>query len=181
MNPFPELRGSVRIDILAAPGKNVAAHIYPQALRQSACRHCASEHMDYELLEHPADIGFRTRGATLAELFVNCARALVAIIMDASAASAEQSVAINATAADRESLLVNWLNEVLYFTDGRRLALATFDITHLDDTRIDCTARGEPRDARRHPPLLCVKAVTYHQLQVVREPDAWRADVYLDI
>jgi SHS2 domain-containing protein len=137
--------------------------------------------MNYELLEHPADIGFRTRGETLPALFAQCAHALIAIILDASSAQPEQSFEITATGGDRESLLVNWLNEVLYFTDGRHLALAAFDITHFDETLIVCTARGEPRNAERHPPLLDVKAVTYHQLRVMQEIDGWCAEVYVDI
>jgi hypothetical protein len=32
--------------------------------------------MSFDLLEHPADIGFRVRGATLEELFANGAHAL---------------------------------------------------------------------------------------------------------
>ena len=136
--------------------------------------------MSYEILEHPADIGFRVRAATEPELFAEAAKALVSIILDASAAHPIES-AITAEAPDRESLMVNWLNEVLYFTDGRRLVFAEFEISGLTETRIDCTARGEARDPQRHPPLLCVKAVTYHQLRVIREPDGWCAEVYVDI
>jgi protein archease len=137
--------------------------------------------MGYEILEHPADIGFRVRAATEPELFASAAEALVSLILDVSAARPVESVTITAEAADRESLMVNWLNEVLYFTDGRRLAFAEFEISSLTETRIDCIARGEPRDPERHPPLLCVKAVTYHQLRVIREPDGWCAEVYVDI
>lgn len=137
--------------------------------------------MFFEILEHPADIGFRARGATLPELFANCAHALVDIILDPSAIRPVQEYTLSADAADLESLLVNWLNEVLYYVDGRRLALGCFEITSLEETRIDCIARGEPRDPDRHPPKLVVKAVTYHQLTVKRDASGWVADVYVDI
>jgi SHS2 domain-containing protein len=137
--------------------------------------------MEFEILEHPADIGFRARGRSLAELFVNCAHALVAIILDPCDVRPVERVAIQATGIDSESLLVNWLNEVLFFVDGRRVALGEFAITRLDQTAIDCIASGETRDPERHPARLVVKAVTYHQLRIDQKDDAWVADVYLDI
>jgi SHS2 domain-containing protein len=135
--------------------------------------------MNYELLEHPADMGFRTRGASLPELFANCGQALVSIILDAPEIQPLQSYKIDAEGADYESLLVNWLNEVLYFVDGKRVAVARFDIKELNQTRIVCTAYGEPRE--RHASRLVVKAVTYHQLKVAQDADGWVAEVYVDI
>ena len=105
--------------------------------------------MSFELLDHPADIGFRARGATAAELFGNCARALVPIILDPAEIRPLQSMDVASEGGDRESLLVNWLNEVLYYVDGRRIALGDFEIARIDDTRVECTARGEPRDRLR--------------------------------
>ncbi|MBZ5612077.1 MAG: archease [Acidobacteriia bacterium] len=137
--------------------------------------------MTFELLEHPADIGFRARGATLAELFGNCAHALVSIILDPSGIELVRPVPLQAVGGDYESLLVNWLNEVLYAVDGLRMALGAFEISRLEETRIECLARGEPRDPARHPGKLVVKAVTYHQLKVAHAAGGWLAEVYLDI
>lgn len=137
--------------------------------------------LTFELLEHPADIGFRARGRTLAELFGNCGHALVSIILDSSAIEPVQRVPLAAAGGDYESLLVNWLNEVLYAVDGRRMALGAFDISRLEETRIECLAWGEPRDPVRHPGRVVVKAVTYHQLKVARTAEGWLAEVYLDI
>ena len=137
--------------------------------------------MSFELLEHPADIGFRARGTTLEELFANSAHALLSIILDPSDIRPIQSISITGAGADHESLLVNWLNEVLYYVDGRRMALGTFDVARVDETRVECVARGEARDRDRHPSRLGVKAVTYHQLKVARTADEWIAEVYVDI
>ena len=137
--------------------------------------------MSFDLLEHPADIGFRARGATLEELFANSARALLSIILDPSDIRPLQSISIPGTGADRESLLVNWLNEVLYYVDGRRLALGSFDVVSVDETHVECIARGEPRDLYRHPSRLGVKGVTYHQLKVAPTEGGWIAEVFVDI
>jgi len=136
--------------------------------------------LSFDLLEHPADIGFRARGTTLEELFANSAHALVSIILDADIRPV-QLISVPGTGADRESLLINWLNEVLYHVDGRRMALGTFNVVSVDETSVECVAGGEPRDRDRHPPRMGLKAVTYHQLKVARTADGWVAEVYLDI
>jgi SHS2 domain-containing protein len=137
--------------------------------------------LSFEFLEHPADIGFRARGATLEELFANSAHALLSIILDPSDIRPIQSISIPGSGNDPESLLVNWLNEVLYYVDGRRIALGTFDVVHVDETRVECVARGEPRDRDRHPSRLGVKAVTYHQLKVASMEGGWAAEVFVDV
>jgi SHS2 domain-containing protein len=137
--------------------------------------------MDFELLAHPADIGFRVYGASVQDLFANCARALVSIILDPSNIHSAQHVSLSADGSDYESLLVNWLNEVLYYIDGKCLALGAFDVSQLTETRIECIATGEPRDPQKHPPRLVVKAVTYHQLKVQYTENGWIAEVYVDV
>jgi len=127
--------------------------------------------MSFELLEHAADIGFRARGATAEALFAGCAGALIAMIMDVDGIRPIEQISLAATGSDYESLMVNWLNEVLYWVDGRRMALGRFDVVRLDQTRIECIASGEPRDSRRHAAKRIVKAVTYHQLKVTATAD----------
>jgi SHS2 domain-containing protein len=138
--------------------------------------------VSFELLDHPADVGFRAHAATLPQLFAECASALVSIILDPANVEPAQRFRLTAEGSEYESLLVNWLNEVLYYTDARRLALGRFDISLLSDTAVECVAHGEPRDPLTHPARLIVKAVTYHQLRVTQETSgAWSADVYVDV
>jgi len=135
----------------------------------------------YELLEHPADIGFRAFGGTLAELFANAALALVAIGTDPDEVQPAERYELSAEGSDRESLLVNWLSEVLYWFDGRRIAFREFHVELAEPAAVRATALGEPRDPARHHTRLIVKAVTWHQLRVVQTEDGWICEVYLDI
>ncbi|HTS61235.1 MAG TPA: archease [Candidatus Acidoferrales bacterium] len=137
--------------------------------------------MEFELLEHPADIGFRAFGETLPELFANCALALLSIACDLSAVRPANRYRLQVSSGDRESLLVDWLGEVLYWFDGKHIALESFQIDHFDDTSLIATALGEPRDPARHPARLIVKAVTWHQLRVEERDGRWLAEIYLDI
>jgi SHS2 domain-containing protein len=135
----------------------------------------------FEILEHPADIGFRAYGRTLPELFANSAIAMLSIAGELEDIEPKNEYTLEAAGSDYESLLVNWLSEVLYFFDGRRIALRNFEVLELEPDRLRALARGEPRDAERHRAKLIVKAVTWHQLKVARYDDGWAAEVYLDI
>jgi SHS2 domain-containing protein len=135
----------------------------------------------FEILEHPADIGFRTWGKTAAELFQNAAVAMVSIAIDLSQVSPRREYPLAAAGEDYESLLVNWLSEILYWTDGHQTVLGEFQVNQIEPTRVSGIGRGEPRDPERHPAKVIVKAVTYHQLKVIESPDGWQAEVYLDI
>jgi SHS2 domain-containing protein len=134
----------------------------------------------FEILEHPADIGFRAFGGTLEELFANSAVAMLSIAGDPEAAEQRQEYRISVESGDRDGLMVDWLNEVLYWYDGKRIALREFRV-QLTGERIDAVATGEPRDPERHRSHLIVKAVTYHQLRIEHRDGAWIAEVYLDI
>jgi len=135
----------------------------------------------FVILEHTADIGFRACGRTLAELFEQAAEALVAIALELEDISPKSEYTLAATGSDYESLLVNWLNEVLYLVDGERLAFRRFRVAEVAPTRASGVALGEPRDPARHRAKLIVKGVTYHQLQVRQTAEGWCAEVYLDI
>jgi SHS2 domain-containing protein len=135
----------------------------------------------YEVLEHTADIGIRAWGSSLAELFVNSAFAVQSIALDPRGVRPESCYALDASGEDEQALLVNWLNEIIYYLDARRVAFARFDDPSITANRIRAEAWGEPRDPERHPPRLVVKAATYHQLKLEHGQGRWMAEVFLDI
>ena len=135
----------------------------------------------FEILEHTADIGFRARAGTLPELFEAAALALVAVALEPEDIQPRTPHDIDASGEDTESLLVNWLNEVLFLLDAERLALARFHIERFEENRVAGQAFGEPFDPARHHARLIVKGVTYHQLRIWQDEQGWGAEVYLDI
>ena len=135
----------------------------------------------FEILEHTADIGFRAWGDTREHMFENAALALESVAIELDSVEPKRPFPIAAAGEDEESLLVNWLSEVLYYLDGRRVAMSRFQVDYLDAHWVSGKAFGEPRDPVRHPAKVIVKGVTYHQLKIAEEGGRWRADVYLDI
>jgi SHS2 domain-containing protein len=88
---------------------------------------------------------------------------------------------LSAEASDLESLLVNWLNEVLFYVDTRRVVFDSFPVRITERFQLSCEASGEERTAAKHPVRLSVKAVTYHQLRIWRSGEEWLAEVFVDV
>jgi len=135
----------------------------------------------YRILEHTADIGFEAFGSTREETFANAARALTDLIVDLDAIDPREELTVRVQGADPESLLVNWLSELLYLHDAEGWLFRDFEIQNLRDDSLVAVARGEKFERWRHEAKLQVKAITYHQLALERTPEGWRAQVYVDI
>lgn len=135
----------------------------------------------FEVLEHTADIGFRVRGATREAVFEGAAEALAAISYELEGIEPRQTYPLEAAGHDAESLLVNWLSEVLYLWDAQRLALQRFRVREITQERVAGEALGEPFDPVRHRAKLVVKGVTYHQLRTGEDEQGWYAQVFLDV
>jgi SHS2 domain-containing protein len=135
----------------------------------------------FEILEHPADVGFRAYGATLKELFENAALAMVSIAGDIERIEERERREIEATGSDTESLLYGWLAEIVAVADADRLVLRRVEVTSLDAGRVCGVAHGERYDRSRHRAGTAIKAVTYHKFFVEQANTGWVAEVFLDV
>lgn len=135
----------------------------------------------FEVLEHTADIGFRVRAATPEELFARAAQALVSLGFETEPIEERESCELAATGWDWESLMVNWLSEVLFVLDAHRMLLKRFEVTRISPEAVAGRGYGERWNPERHRAKLVIKGVTYHQLAVEQRPEGWYAQVILDI
>jgi len=135
----------------------------------------------FRTLEHTADVGFEAFGSTREEVFANAGRALMNIIVDLDSIEAREEVPLQISGPDPESVLVNWLSEILYLHDAEGWLFRDFEIQSLQDNSLRAMARGEKFLRPRHQAKLLVKAITYHQLALEENPQGWRAQVYVDI
>jgi len=137
----------------------------------------------YEFFEHTADAGAIVRGGTLPRLFENASRALFDLICDRRAVRPLRSVRIVVRGSSLEDLLVRWLSGLLYVMERDELVFTSFAVTRVDRTRLVARggARGERIDRARHRLRREIKAVTYHQIQIVRGRSAWRVRLVFDV
>ncbi|MDH3239409.1 MAG: archease [Alphaproteobacteria bacterium] len=122
----------------------------------------------WEHFAHGADIGVRGRGPTLAEAFANAALAMTAVITDPATVRAVDAVGIACEAPDKELLLVDWLNALVYEMATRQMLFSRFEIT-IEGTRLTARAYGEAVDRVRHRPAVEVKGATMTALAVTRD------------
>ncbi|MEX1233084.1 MAG: archease [Planctomycetaceae bacterium] len=135
----------------------------------------------FETFDHTADIGLRIRAATEADLFCDAGRGLFSLLVDnIDDVRPNQSLDFEITGEDREYLLFDWLNELLYRFETEKWLFAEFAV-RLTPDGLTATATGEPFDADRHRLSHEVKAVTYHHLVLEQNESGWLAEVIFDI
>lgn len=135
----------------------------------------------FEILEHPADVGFAAYGRTLGELFENAALALFSLACDLETIQEREPRAVAASGRDNESLLYAWLAEILAEADAGKWVFRRAAVNRLDASSVQGVLFGEPFDKARHRAGSYIKAVTYHQFKVEGGPGRWEARVYLDV
>ena len=113
--------------------------------------------------------------------FRQAARALWSLMVDPATVRPGQTIPVTVEAADREVLLVAWLNELLYLYEVSGFIGQDCTVSCLTDTRLDAELAGETVDLRRHIIVSHVKAVTYHQLHVGPTAGGWEATVVVDV
>ncbi len=123
---------------------------------------------EFEIVNHTADVGIIAYGADISETFANAARALFSLITELDDVEEVLYRDIELTAVDEESLLVEWLNELIYLFDAEYILFKRFDIIELNNTRLKARSYGEKVDSSRHKLKTGVKAATYHMLKVDR-------------
>lgn len=130
----------------------------------------------YEEIDHTADWAFRAYGSTLIELFENAAYALFALegALDAQSTLLRE---IQVQGIDREALMVNWLNELLFQQETKHETYQKFKVTTLTDTDLTATIDG----ALTQPLTKFIKAVTYHDLEIQETEAGWQATIVVDV
>ncbi len=140
--------------------------------------------VDYEIIEHTADIGIRVKGKDLKAIFKDSALAMFAIIGQAVPSPSDTKIKktglkIKQKAGDLEELLVNWLNELLSLSSAKELMLTDFVIRKLDKNNLEAEVYGE--DIKNYKVNTEIKAATYHRLKIQESDSGWQAEVIFDV
>jgi len=141
-----------------------------------------SEETRYQILDHTADVRVRVHGSALERLFENAAWALFDVIVDGLEGlvpTEEEPVSLGG--ADASSLLVDWMNDLLYRFDARGQIHAWPLVSSVNDSSLAATARFRSIDWSRDRFHTEVKSVTYHGLHLERRGDLWVAEVVFDL
>ncbi len=135
----------------------------------------------WEHFEHPADVGIRGVGSSLAEAFEQAALALTAILIGPHQIARRQQIAMRCQAADKEQLLVDWLNRVIYEMATRRMIFGMFSVS-IQGQKLSGTAWGDQLSNLTGAPTGEVKAASYAELKVYSaSASQWIAQCVVDV
>jgi SHS2 domain-containing protein len=139
----------------------------------------------FEFLEHTADVYVRAHGTTMEEAYGNAALAMFETMTNSAKIAQTQQEIIEVEAEDQYALLYNWLEALLVKFDTEGMLFSRFEITDWKETtetfRFKAKVWGEKFDPKKHPQKVGVKAITYHLMVVIREPERVVLEFILDI
>jgi SHS2 domain-containing protein len=133
----------------------------------------------FEVLDHPADLALRIYGRDLRELFANAAYAMFCQFLpeglERLPVTVERQVEVDGI--DDESLLVNWLNELLYLHETRGELYSQFELEPLAPGHLRASVRGAPSERSE----IIIKAATFNELAIARTAEGLVVTVVLDV
>lgn len=133
----------------------------------------------HAFVEHTGEVQLELEADSLAELFVEAARALAEIFTGEVPAvpPSEPSEPVSLAARDLDALLVDWLNELIFRTETRQKIFSEVRVDHVGGGEL----RGSVRGVRPEVLKTAVKAATFHRLRVEPRDGRVRATVVLDV
>ena len=129
-----------------------------------------------------ADVAFLAYGKDLNELFADAALAMFEVMINTKQVKPLISRKIRIKGNDLESLMFNWLNELLLYVDSENLVFSDFKLK-VDEKKFSLSAecKGEKINQEKHETRTVVKSATMHKMEIKKEKGIWKAQVIIDI
>jgi SHS2 domain-containing protein len=127
-------------------------------------------------IEHTADYAILVQSTDLAGLFLDAARGMYSFT-GATVDRASTRHLLHLSAADIETLLVGWLEELAFLLETEREMAAEIDFPDLERTRLVADLKTGPATGV----IRLIKAVTFHDLEIRSSTDGYEATVVFDV
>ncbi len=130
-----------------------------------------------------ADIGISVRGKTIGELFQNAAKGLSSLLVKdvKEYMPNEKKEKFKFSAQSYESLLVKFLNELLYLYETDFLHFTKAEFGKLTEMELKGNIYFKRLKENAFIPNYDIKAVTYHNLKIIKKRVYYYADIIFDI
>jgi GxxExxY protein len=137
----------------------------------------------FKILEHKADLKIRVFGKTKEKLFEN---AMVGMFEAAKYEMTKgqttgrlttKRLTIKIKSIDFSSLLVDFLSEVLYLVETKKLVFEKVEFKKFKENEIEATLIGKPLKRMG----VHIKGVTYHDLKIFQKNGNFEAEILFDI
>ena len=137
--------------------------------------------MDYEILDHTADVCVRVYGKSLDEILRNAAYAMMELITERERVKPSEEIEIEAEGETDEDILVHWLQEILFVHQVKKMVFHDFEIEAVSKAKVKGKAFGEKINLKKHELTSDIKAVTYHNLRIESLENGLKVDIVFDI
>jgi SHS2 domain-containing protein len=131
----------------------------------------------WEEIEHTADWAIRVWGDDQRALYENAALGMVSLLGDAKPTEITVRRSIEVSAIDPESLLVDWLTELLYLLEDH-LIFDEIRVKDIEGNTLHADISGGPPD---EPINKHIKAVTYHMLEIKQTDHGLETVIVFDV
>ena len=139
----------------------------------------------FEFLEHTADVYVVAYGKTLEDAFENAALATFETMTDTKKIESKVEDDIEVEGHDEQALLYNWLEELIIQFEITENLYSRFEISSIrkdpNGLKLKAKVWGEPFNPNKHLQKVGIKAVTYHQMEILKKPNAVTVKFILDI
>lgn len=139
----------------------------------------------YRYLEHTADIKVEAWGKTLEEAFEAAAIAFTDVFIDVNKIDKSIMREIMVEGFDLMSLLFNWIEELIHIFEVEEMVFCEFNVNIYKNPagnyQLMAIAFGETYDREKHGYKVHVKAMTYHEMEIIREKKRYIIRYVLDI
>jgi SHS2 domain-containing protein len=125
---------------------------------------------------HTADWALAVWAPTMVDLLQQAAHGMYALMHARLQAGPRETYRFEIAAPDRETLLVMFLSELLYFTQRDNVGFEQFDLGY-DGGRLRAEVEGAPIESVAKE----IKAVTYHSLAVRETERGLEATIVFDV
>lgn len=142
-----------------------------------------SDTFPYRLLDHTADLKVEIYGPGLKELFCNAAFMIFDVMLDLKKVREQGQYEIALQSTDLPELFLDWLRELLFLFSTRSFVTRRVEISALqsEPALLKAVVYGESYDPERHGLKIEIKTPTYHQYQLERTQEGYRATVIFDV
>ncbi|MGB9521673.1 MAG: archease, partial [Anaerolineales bacterium] len=127
-------------------------------------------------IEHTADWALKIWAPSITELLIHAAKGMYTLSGVRYNPAIRRQRSFHFSFEDYETLLVQFLSELLFYGEKDNIAFNRFRIS-IEDHHLHTTAFGHPILSMDK----AIKAVTFHQLQVKHTPEGYEAQVVFDV
>jgi len=135
--------------------------------------------MRFKYLDHTSEAKFQAFGKTIEEVFANSGLAMMNLMTKVDKVKAKEKITIKIESKKLESLLFDFLDELIFIVDTKLIFISEFKNMKIEDNVLTCIAFGDKI-------ANCVKggdvkAPTYDEMLIEETDSGWMIQAVVDV